>query len=249
MLSLPTTNKLLSALPQADRERISSYLTTVPAPFRHVFYKQDGQINDVYFPCSGAWSLTKTMENGGTAEVATVGNEGMIGCAAFFGDRQSHTQVIVQVAGAADPYKMPVAAYLAEMDLRGAFFNRVIRYHQAQVIQIQETSACNALHLAEQRCARWLLMTRDRVGTDELKLTHEFMAIMLGVRRPTVTLVIGALEKAGLVVNGNRGAIKIADPKDWKPPRASAMRRSKATSRGCCQKCPPWVSPSHQDRV
>ena len=153
------------------------------------------------------------MEDGGTAEVGTIGREGMVGCAVFFGDRQSHTQVIVQIAGDADPYKMPVAAFMAEMEQRGAFFNRVIRYHQAQAIQIQQTSACNALHPAEQRCCRWLLMTRDRVGNDEMKLTHEFLAIMLGVRRPTVTLVVGALEKAGLIVNGDRGAIKIADRK------------------------------------
>jgi CRP-like cAMP-binding protein len=213
MLPVPTANKLLSVLPLADRERISSYLTTVPAPFKQVFYKQDGMIHDVYFPASGAWSLTKTMEDGATAEVGTIGNEGMVGSSVFFGDRQSHTETIVQLAGDVDPYKMPVAAFMAEMELRGAFFNRVIRYHQAQAIQIQQTTACNALHPAEQRCCRWLLMTRDRVGSDEMKLTHEFLAIMLGVRRPTVTLVVGALERAGLIVNGHRGAIKIVDRK------------------------------------
>jgi CRP-like cAMP-binding protein len=213
MLPLPTTNKLLSALPPEDRQRISSYLTVVPAPFKTVFYEQDGPIHDVYFPCSGAWSLMKTMDEGGRAEVATVGNEGMLGSAIFFGDRQSHTEAVVQIAGEVDAYKMPVAAFMAEMELRGAFFNRVIRYHQAQAIQIQQTTACNALHHAEQRCCRWLLMSRDRVGSDEMKLTHEFLAVMLGVRRPTVTLVVGALERAGLVVNGHRGAITISDPK------------------------------------
>jgi CRP-like cAMP-binding protein len=213
MLPVPTTNKLLSALPSVDRQRISSFLTVVPAPFKKVFYKQESTIDDVYFPCSGAWSLMKTMDDGGSAEVATVGNEGMIGSSVFFGDRQSHTEVVVQIAGDVDAYKMPIAAFLAEMELRGSFFNRVIRYHQAQSIQIQQTTACNALHPAEQRCCRWLLMSRDRVGSDEMKLTHEFLAVMLGVRRPTVTLVVGALEKAGLVVNGHRGAIKISDRK------------------------------------
>jgi len=108
---------------------------------------------------------------------------------------------------------MPVAAFLGEMERRGAFYNRVIRYHQALAIQIQQTTACNALHPAEQRCCRWLLMTRDRVATDELKLTHEFLAIMLGVRRPTVALIAGSLEKAGLIANGHRGAIVITDRK------------------------------------
>jgi CRP-like cAMP-binding protein len=211
VLPIPTANKLLSALPLADRQRISSYLTTVPAPFKHVFYKQGSTIDDVYFPGSGAWSLTKTMEDGGTAEVGTIGNEGLIGSSVFFGDRQAHTEAIVQLAGDVDPFKMPVAAFMAEMELRGAFFNRVIRYHQAQTIQVQQTTACNALHPAEQRCCRWLLMTRDRVGSDELKLTHEFLAIMLGVRRPTVTIIVGTLEKAGLIANGHRGAINIAN--------------------------------------
>jgi CRP-like cAMP-binding protein len=208
---VPTANKLLSTLPLVDRQRISSYLTTVSATFKQVFYKQDASITDVYFPGSGAWSLTKTMEDGGTAEVGTIGNEGMIGSSVFFGDRISHTEAIVQVAGDLGAYKMPVAAFLAEMERHGAFYNRVIRYHQALAIQIQQTTACNALHPAEQRCCRWLLMTRDRVGSDELKLTHEFLAVMLGVRRPTVTLIAGALQKAGLITNGHRGVINIAD--------------------------------------
>jgi CRP-like cAMP-binding protein len=205
------TNKLLSTLPVADRERIAPYLTTVSATFKQVFYKQDATIHDVYFPGSGAWSLTKTMEDGGTAEVGTIGNEGMIGASVFFGDRLSHTEALVQVAGDLPAYKMPVAAFLAEMEGHGAFYNRVIRYHQAMSIQIQQTTACNALHPAEQRCCRWLLMTRDRMGTDQIKLTHEFLAVMLGVRRPTVTLIAGALQKAGLISDGQRGVINITD--------------------------------------
>src|SRR5436190_316468 len=208
------TNKLLSTLPAPDRDRIAPNLTSVPIAFKQVLYKQDATINDVYFPGGGAWSLTKTMEDGGTAEVGTIGNEGMIGSAVFFGDRQSHTETIVQIAEEhAGAFKMPVAAFVAEMEVRGPFYNRVIRYHQALSIQIQQTTACNALHPAEQRCCRWLLMTRDRIGTDELKLTHEFLAIMLGVRRPTVTIILGTLEKAGLLGNGHRGAITITDRK------------------------------------
>ena len=207
-----STNRLLSTLPPEDRQRIVSQLTTIPLKFKQVLLKQDGPILDVYFPGGGACSLTKSMEDGATAEVGTIGNEGMIGSSVFFGDVQSHTEAIVQVEGDKG-YKMPVAAFLGEMERRGAFYNRVIRYHQALAIQIQQTTACNALHPAEQRCCRWLLMTRDRVATDELKLTHEFLAIMLGVRRPTVTLIVGSLEKAGLITNGHRGAIVITDRK------------------------------------
>jgi len=207
-----STNRLLSTLPPEDRQRIVSQLTTIPLKFKQVLLKQDGPISDVYFPGGGACSLTKTMEDGATAEVGTIGNEGMIGSSVFFGDAQSHTEAIVQVEGL-EGYKMAVAAFLGEMERRGAFYNRVIRYHQALAIQIQQTTACNALHPAEQRCCRWLLMTRDRVATDELKLTHDFLAIMLGVRRPTITLIIGSLEKAGLIANGHRGEIVITDRK------------------------------------
>lgn len=216
MLPVPpdlSASKLLSTLPQMDRQRIASYLTSVPVAFKQVIYEQDEEIHDVYFPGSGAWSLTKTMEQGGTAEVATVGNEGMIGSSVFFGDPVSHTEVIIQVGGDVPAYKMPVVAFRAEMEQRGAFYNVVIRYHQALAIQVQQTTACNALHPAEQRCCRWLLITRDRVGNDEMKLTHEFLAVMLGVRRPTVTLIAQSLQKAGLLSNGHRGTINIADRK------------------------------------
>jgi CRP-like cAMP-binding protein len=214
MLPVPpfhSANRLLATLPLVDRERIASYLTSVPAPFKHVFYKQDDEIRDVYFPGSGAWSLTKTMAEGGTAEVATIGNEGMVGSSVFFGDPISHTEVIVQVGGDVPGYKMPVVVFRNEMEQRGAFYNLVIRYHQALAIQIQQTTACNALHPVEQRCCRWLLVTRDRLGSDEIKLTHEFLGLMLGVRRPTVTLITKSLQKAGLLSNGHRGIINIAD--------------------------------------
>ncbi len=210
----PCANKLLLTLAPADRQRVSPYLTPVAVTFKQVLYKQDEEIKDVYFPGSGAWSLTKTMDDGATAEVGTIGNEGMLGSSVFLGDPVSHTQAIIQVAGDVGAYKMPVTPFKAEMELRGAFYNRVIRYHQALSIQIQQTTACNALHPAEQRCCRWLLMTRDRVGTDDLELTHEFLAIMLGVRRPTVTLVVGELQKAGLLANGDhRGVMRILDSK------------------------------------
>lgn len=207
------SNKLLATLPTLDRQRIAGRLTTIPLSFKHVFYQQGATIRDIYFPGSGACSLTKTMEDGATAEVGTIGNEGMLGSSVFFGDPISSSEALVQVAGETG-YQMSVAAFNEEMNLHGAFYNRVIRYHQALSIQIQQTTACNALHPAGQRCCRWLLMTRDRVGSDHIKLTHEFLAIMLGVRRPTVTLIIGGLEKAGLITNGSRGMITISKHKE-----------------------------------
>ena len=107
-------------------------------------------------------------------------------------------------------YMMALEPFMAEMERRGAFYNRVIRYYQALMTQVMQTTVCNGLHSAEQRCCRWLLMTHDRVGSDELKLTHEFLSIMLAVRRPTITLIICKLERGGLVGN-RRGSIRIVD--------------------------------------
>ena len=207
----PSDNKLLATLPIEDRQRVFAQLTPMPLSFRQNLYKQGDTIDEVYFPCGGACSLTKTMEDGRTAEVGTIGNEGMLGASAFFGDALAQTDAIVQVA-AKSGFKMPVRAFIDEMNRRAAFYNRVIRYHQALAIQVMQTTACNALHSAEQRCCRWLLMTRDRVGTDDMALTHEFLAIMLGVRRSTVSIIVEGLQRAGLV-DTRRGQITIVDRK------------------------------------
>ena len=205
----PSDNKLLATLPQEDRQRVFSQLTAVPLTFRQVLYKQGEKVEHVYFPCGGACSLTKTMEDGRTAEVGTIGNEGMLGASVFFGDGQAQCDAIVHVA-AKNGYKMTVGAFAEEMQRHAAFYDRVIRYQQALAIQVMQTTACNALHSAEQRCCRWLLMTRDRVGNDDLTLTHEFLAIMLGVRRSTVSIIVEGLQKAGLVET-RRGQITIVD--------------------------------------
>jgi CRP-like cAMP-binding protein len=206
------SNKLLTALADEDRDRLSPFLTKIPMRVRLVLYKQDTAIDDVYFPGSGVLSLTRTMEDGETAEVYAIGNEGMIGASVFFGDPLSHTEALVQVAGDF-AYKMPVLVFLQEMERHGAFYQRVMRYHHALNLQIQQNTVCNALHHVEHRCCRWLLTTGDRVRSDQFKLTHEFLAVMLGVRRATVTVILGTLEKAGLVAAGQPGVITITDRK------------------------------------
>jgi CRP-like cAMP-binding protein len=205
-----STNKLLAALAAEDRNRLSPFLTTIPMRLRLVLYKQDAVIDDVYFPANGVLSLTRTMEDGGTAEVYAIGNEGMIGASVFFGDPFSHTEALVQVAGD-HAYRMPVAVFLREMERHGAFYQRIMRYHHVLNVQIQQNTVCNALHHVEHRCCRWLLTTGDRVGKDEFKLTHEFLAVMLGVRRATVTVILGTLEKAGLIAAGRPGIITITN--------------------------------------
>ena len=150
------------------------------------------------------------MEDGGTAEVYAIGNEGMIGASVIFGDPLSHTEALVQVAGDL-AYKMPVSVFLREMERYGAFYQLVMRYQHALNLQIQQNAVCNALHHVEHRCCRWLITTGDRVGSDQFKLTHEFLAVMLGVRRATVTVILGTLEKAGLVAASKPGVITITN--------------------------------------
>ncbi len=202
-------NKLLATLPADDYKRISASLTVVPLKFKQVLYKQEETIRHVLFPGGGACSLTKVMHDGQIAEIATVGNEGVIGAGVFFGDDRLFGEAIVQAAGG-DGFRMPVEAFLSEMARRGAFYDRVMRYSQALSNQAMQTTVCNALHSAEQRCCRWLLMTYDRVGSHDLHLTHDIVSIMLGVRRPTVTIIMGDLQRRGLV-DHRRGTIHVLD--------------------------------------
>jgi CRP-like cAMP-binding protein len=204
-----TKNRLLRTLPADEFDRISKQLTAVSMRAREVFHKQGQPIREVYFPGGGACSLTKVMEDGKVAEIATIGNEGMLGASVFFGDDISTGEALVQVADG-EAHTMRADAFILEMDRRGAFYNRIMRYSQAFTTQIMQTTVCNGLHTAEQRCCRWLLMTHDRVGHDEFGLTHEFLAVMLGVRRPTVTLIAAKLQLEGLI-HYRRGYMTIVD--------------------------------------
>jgi CRP-like cAMP-binding protein len=210
MASAPASrNKLLASLPPEDYERIAAHLRSVPMKLKQTLYKQDEPIQDVVFPNGGACSLVKTLQDGQAAEVATIGAEGVVGASVFFGQRAAGCDVIVQLPGPVADL-MSASVFNAEMDRRGAFFNHVIRYNQALMSQIMQTTACNGLHSAEERCCRWLLMTHDRAEHDEFALTHEFLALMLGVRRPTVTLVVASLQAAGLI-ECRRGSVRITD--------------------------------------
>lgn len=204
-----SSNKLLASLPLEDYQRLAPNLSRVPMKLKQVLHKQDEPIQHVYFPGGGAISLVKTLKDGQVAEVATVGSEGAVGASVFFGQRVADCDVLVQLAGP-QAEAMSAESFNAEMDKRGAFFNHVIRYNQALMSQIMQTTVCNGLHSAEQRCCRWLLMTHDRAGTDEFPLTHEFLATMLGVRRPTVTLVANQLQRDGLI-QYRRGFVTIVD--------------------------------------
>ena len=148
------------------------------------------------------------MEDGAAIEVATIGNEGMVGLNAFVGGLTSPYEVIVQVPG--DGYRLSVPAMYREIRREGSLRGLLVKYHTAFTTQVAYSVACNGLHKIEQRCCRWLLMTADRVGSNVVQLTHEFLAVMLGVRRSSVTEVLRPLQDLGLVRN-SRGTIELLD--------------------------------------
>jgi CRP-like cAMP-binding protein len=163
----------------------------------------------VYFPVEGVASLVVTSAEGASAEVGTIGSEGMVGLPVCLGDREAPSSVYVQVPGTA--LKMNAEAFRGELGHCPSLNLTMLRYAHAFFNQVAQSAACAHLHRVEQRCCRWLLMTRDRMPSGEFLLTHEFLGMMLGVRRTTVTEVMGSLQKAGLI-RYRRGHVSILDP-------------------------------------
>jgi len=207
-----SANRILASLPSEDYQRIAAELALRPLKAKQVIHKHGEPVTEIVFPCRSVCSITNMMEDGSVVEVATVGREGLVGIGAVLGDGSSSGEAFVQVPGDGSAYVMPVDAFRREMQRGGAFSRSVTRYAQAFVGLIMQSVACNGLHSAEERCCRWLLMTHDRVERDEFPLTHEFLAIMLGVRRPTVTLVLAELQRAG-IVSHVRGQVRVVDRK------------------------------------
>jgi len=191
-------NRLLAALPSADYTRILPSLNVVSLKLKDILHKPGEPIRDVYFPGGGFCSMLTVLEDGKMVEIATVGREGMVGVSAVLDGAPPTSAAMVQ--GATDIcYRMKVDAFRREIDRRGAFHELVAHYAQALFGFVAQSTACNAIHSVEQRLARWLLMAQDRMGSDEFPLTQEFAAMMLGASRPTVTVVAGTLQKAGLI--------------------------------------------------
>jgi CRP-like cAMP-binding protein len=199
-------NQLLARLPKAEQKRLLPLLQEVPLNLRTVLYKASATIDQVYFPVSGIISAMTVMEDGTAIEVATIGNEGISGLTAFVGGKTSPYEVMVQVAGHA--LRMKVSDFRQEVSSDGALREILVRYNTAFSTQVSYSVACNGLHTVEKRCCRWLLMTHDRVGADVLPLTHEFLAIMLGVRRASVTEVLQPLQERE-VIRSVRGKIEV----------------------------------------
>lgn len=194
----PLHNRLLASLPAADYARLRKHLRMNIGVTGRTLQHQGTPVTDVYFPNGGVFSVTNEMRGGALVEVATVGIEGMLGIGVFLGDRAGAGRAFQQVPDG--PFaSMSVARFIKESGTAGPFRDAVALYAQANLLQIMQGTACNALHTVKQRCCRWLLQTQDRVESREFLLKQEFLAIMLGVHRPTVTLVMRALQDAGLI--------------------------------------------------
>jgi CRP-like cAMP-binding protein len=193
-----TSNLLLARMPAAELGPLLARCQTVPLTQRLSLLERDQPVKYVFFPEGGVCSLTTSMRDGDTVEVLTIGREGMIGFELFMGSSLASVDAFVQVAGGT-AHRLPAEAFRREMDRKGSLFRILSLYSRAALGQIVQTAACNRLHDARGRCARWLLMTHDRVESDEFLLSHEFLSFMLGVQRSTVTLIAGTLQKAGLI--------------------------------------------------
>lgn len=191
-------NRLLASLPAEDLKRILPHLETVSMTVKEVVHKRGELMRYVFFPNGGMFSITSMMIDGTAIEVATVGAEGMLGSAAFFGGNTMPGETMLQVLDSTAE-RMDLASFATEIERRGALFDAVGRYAQGMLALVMQSTACIGLHHVQERCCRWLLMTLDRVGSDHFDLSHEFLAMMLGTTRPTVTIVAGTLQHAGLI--------------------------------------------------
>lgn len=201
-------NQLLAALPPKEYSRLVAYMEVVPIEFKQEFYLPNQPIEYVYFLNDGVASMLTVMTDGLAIEVATVGNEGMVGLPVFLGVDRVPGECFMQVAGSG--FKMRADAFKTHVTADSQLYNLLQRYTQTLFNQIAQSAACNRLHSIEQRMCRWLLMTADRVDTNTFSLTQEFLSIMLGVNRSTVSLNASILQKAGLI-NYTRGQITILD--------------------------------------
>lgn len=209
----PRQNFLLNSLPDAEYERLLPHLELVPLPLGEVLYETGSELRHAYFPADAIVSKLYIMENGASAEIAMVGNDGVIGVALFMGGNTMSNRAVVQSAGHA--YRLRANLLKQELNRaggrrNGALQSLLLRYSQALLTQIAQTAVCNRHHSVDQQLCRWLLLSLDRLPSNELIMTQELIANMLGVRREGVTVAAGKLQRAGLI-DYSRGHITVLD--------------------------------------
>ena len=204
----PDQNHLLAALPATELERLKPHLELMHMPLGDVLCESGGRLPYVYFPTSTIISLHYILENGASSEIAGVGNEGMLGISLFMGGESTPSWATVQTAGYG--YRMKAALLLQEFNQGGPVQRLLLRYTQALITQISQTAVCNRHHTIEQQLCRWLLLTLDRLNSEELVMTQELIASMLGVRREGITEAAGKLQQAA-IIRYRRGHITVLD--------------------------------------
>ena len=204
----PHQNHLLDALPADDYDRIASHLELVPMELGDVLYESGAKLRYVYFPTTSIISLLYVLEDGASAEIAVVGNEGILGISLFMGGETTPSRAVVQSAGHA--FRLSAGLLKAEFSRFGPTMHLLLRYTQALITQMAKTAVCNRHHSVDQQLCRWLLLSLDRLASNELSMTQELIANMLGVRREGVTEAAGKLQDAGLI-RYSRGRITVLD--------------------------------------
>jgi CRP-like cAMP-binding protein len=206
----PFHNKLLSALPADEMARWLPQLEPTEMALGNVLYESGVKMAHVYFPTTAIVSLLYVLENGASAEIAVVGNEGIVGIALFMGGESTPSRAVVQSAGSG--YRLEASLMLKEFNRSVPVMHLLLRYTQALITQMAQTAVCNRHHSLDQQLCRWLLLSLDRLTTSELVMTQELIANMLGVRREGVTEAAGQLQQAGLI-QYQRGHIRVLDRK------------------------------------
>ncbi|MGZ5034006.1 MAG: Crp/Fnr family transcriptional regulator [Usitatibacter sp.] len=207
-MASPKQNHLLAALSAAELKRFRRHLEPVNMPLGKVVYESGRALDHVYFPTTSIVSLLYVLENGASAEIAVVGNDGVVGISIFMGGETTPSRAVVQSAGWA--YRLPGAVMKEEFTRGGAMQHLMLRYTQSLITQMAQTAVCNRHHTVDQQLCRWLLLSIDRLAAPELTMTQELIANMLGVRREGVTEAAGKLQKAG-VIRYQRGHINVLD--------------------------------------
>ena len=204
----PKKNELLAALPAAEWLRWLPQLEAVEMPLGKVLYESGSKMTHVYFPTTSIVSLLYVMEDGSSAEIAVVGREGLVGISLFMGGSSTPSRAVVQSAGFG--YRLQASLMMQEFNRAGPVLHLLLRYTQALITQMAQTAVCNRHHSLDQQLCRWLLLSLDRLNSNELVMTQELIANMLGVRREGVTEAAGQLQDAGLI-SYRRGHITVHD--------------------------------------
>jgi CRP-like cAMP-binding protein len=223
----PDRNQILHALPEAERARLFSHLSHVELPLGTVIYESGARLRHIYFPVDSIISLLYVLKNGASAEIAVVGREGAVGVSLFMGGETTPSRAVVQSAGSA--YRLSGARLKQEFDRHGEMLHVLLRYTQSLITQMAQTAVCNRHHSVDQQLCRWLLLSLDRLESNELHMTQELIANMLGVRREGVTEAAGKLQDQG-VIRYSRGRITVLDRRRLEKLSCECYRVVKAES-------------------